>query len=292
MTEREPYVAVAGREVLDAIVAEAYERWDCPLPYELDVCLHCCVSESVLRRLRATPVREIGPSFLAEYYDSAHSSDWYGFAHRRTLHDEIKHFLPRHLEMISGYRPCGFDYEVALGGVDLRDPAWDKSDRDILSRWSVAFFEVCLAEYGYAPSVSNLDKGRYSDPDPPGVDSVLVMFMRRHFDLAPLLELWLRAGSLPSLLHFVEHPIMERPILADRRLTDAFYGNPEGAAVVEQWFRRPDVKAHFAERCLDVAATASAEFLEQTADCACCWSRRDQFENTFDLLTWDLEVLG
>jgi len=97
----EPYIDLPGRAELSAIVAEAYGRWEhCPLPETLDVCTHC-TNESIVRRLRETPVRCIGPNLMYEYHSSAHSNEWYGKApHDKALHDEIRHFLPRQLELL------------------------------------------------------------------------------------------------------------------------------------------------------------------------------------------------
>ena len=265
-----PALDAAGREKLGAIVAEAYDRWaGGPVPAEFNACPHC-VDERVPQLLRVTPVREIGPNLLAQYYQAAHTSEWYGAAHSRELHHEIKRFLPRHLELVSAYRPCGIDYEFALSGVDPRDPAWSDADRELLCRWAAAFYAVCLSEYEMDDSalpVQHLDEGWYSDPLAPTCDDVLAMFERRHFDLAPLLELWMRATSLSSLLHFVDVLL---GVGQDSRATGC----------VARWFHQPDVRAHFGKRCLDAAASPDVTAGGGLRDAD--WER---VEFAFDILT-------
>jgi len=131
-----------------------------------------------------------------------------------------------------------------------------------LSRWAATFVEVCLAEYGEvkpdsAPPVSHLDDGSYSDPNPPRPDELIVMFEKRHFGIAPLLQRWLDAEGLPSLMAYVEC-LYEKPYNTGR----VSRGQRHYREIAE-WFTSQHVRAHFAERCLDAVTNESPDFLNQ-----------------------------
>src|SRR5687768_12641408 len=58
---------------------------------QLEVC-SCCVSESAVAALVATPLRELPAELLCEFTDSAHGEGRV---------EEVKYFLPRYFELLA-----------------------------------------------------------------------------------------------------------------------------------------------------------------------------------------------
>ena len=77
-------------EKMKKLIKEAYELFMYDLNGKLSVCTPCCVCEKNVTKLIKTPVNELSEYLIREYLDAV-NYDETGF--------EIKHFLPRILEM-------------------------------------------------------------------------------------------------------------------------------------------------------------------------------------------------
>ncbi len=85
---------------LQAIIAEAYDtfaRYKLAAPLTVCHC-DCCMSDDTERALLTTPLQIIASELLAEYTNSAHGWD-------DAVAREMRHFLPRYLELIALYDP-------------------------------------------------------------------------------------------------------------------------------------------------------------------------------------------
>ncbi|RZJ92837.1 MAG: hypothetical protein EOO60_06840 [Hymenobacter sp.] len=172
---------------LQAIISEAYTLFS---PYTigntLDVCKACCITDAEERELVSTPLHTVSSDlFFRAYYESAR---------RYTPRElwEMKHFLPRILELVSEYDFPTYAVEITLLRLNLDQPAaWAKPELkpelDLLMAFAFAYFQQSLAQYPL--------------PSGDSLESILVMFGIAHFDLAPLLSAWAASDTPTSLLH-------------------------------------------------------------------------------------------
>lgn len=164
-------------------VEKAYElfskyRADRPL----DVCTECCMKIEDEGRLASLPVREIPVELLTEYNDSAKPA--------KTRIEEVKHFLPRYLDLISEYKFPTHSTEISFSRLLPFDKSeWTENELGLLEKFATDFFNQTLQTY---PIPSFNDR----------IDTILIMFWRADFDIVRLLRLWERTDTLQSVLHF------------------------------------------------------------------------------------------
>ncbi|WP_460583862.1 hypothetical protein [Hymenobacter arcticus] len=172
---------------MQAIISEAYTLF---LPYTigstLAVCKVCCITDAEEQELVAMPLRTISSDLFSRAY--------YGSAHAHTPRElwEMKHFLPRILELVSDYDFPTFAVEITLTPLYLdQSAAWTgselKPELELLAAFALAYFQQSLAQHPL--------------PSGDSLESILVMFGIAHFDIAPLLRVWVASGTTESLLH-------------------------------------------------------------------------------------------
>jgi hypothetical protein len=191
----------------------------------LSVCKACCVSEAEERELVHTPLRAVSRQLLDDaYYASARNYS----AQERW---EMKHFLPRVLELVTQFEfPC-HSLEITFTRLDLDQPAhWLPRERQLLAAFARAYFEACL--------------GRYPLPAGDTLAAILLMFGLAHFELAPLLRAWETHNTLTSLAHLTDLLVDEicytppKPL----QLTNAFT-MPYVDQQLAGWLNDPAVRA-------------------------------------------------
>lgn len=181
-------MAPVFQEVIDA----AYELFALyTVGATLEVCKVCCVSDAEEQELLRTPLRTVSGEVLnAGYFYSA-----YSYSERE--HWEMKHFLPRLLELVAQFDFPMHSTEITLARLELHRPAaWPAPERALLQNFAEAFFAECLSQYPL--------------PDGSSLTEILIMFGLGHFDLTQLLAAWAAAHSRSSALHtkdFLLHEI-------------------------------------------------------------------------------------
>jgi hypothetical protein len=216
---------------LRRIIEAAYDLFE---PYtlgtSLDVCKVCCVTDEAERILLTTPLRETSRDMLNKgYFCSARD-------HSRQENWEMKHFLPRVLELVSEFEmPC-HSTEITFLRLDLDYPGyWKPAERELLDAYALAFFENCLRRY----------------PLPAGntLTDLTVMFGLAHFNLMPLLQAWVRANTEASMAHFADLLVYEVRIMSSG---DVKLDNPFADALVSSqvafWLSNSTVRATWAEQ--------------------------------------------
>ena len=169
---------------LPAIIEKAYDLF---APYTigrtLDVCKACCVTDAEEQELVQTPLRAVSRDLLQNaYYESARS-----YSARELW--EMKHFLPRVLELVSGGEfPC-HSLEITFSRLDLHTADWLPAERALLHDFARVFFGQCLHHRPAAPA--------HGIP----LSDVLVMFGLGGFALPDLLAAWAAARSPASARH-------------------------------------------------------------------------------------------
>ena len=166
------------KEIID-IAYETFAKYRANRP--LDVCTDCCMKIEDEARLASLPVRQIPLDLLTEYNDSAKPA--------KTSIEEIKHFLPRYLELISEFNFPTHSTEISFSRlVPFDKNEWTETELELLDTFAKEFFKHCLSNY----PISTFDR----------IDAILIMFCNAHFDINSLLHIWEETDNLESVLHF------------------------------------------------------------------------------------------
>lgn len=238
--------------MLHDIIETAYRTFAAyPAPESLGCqCPLCRLGESH-RRLRTMSVREIPDELLWRYHLAAHAE--------RTPVGEVKHFLPRYLEIVSHFQFQHFWTEIALDRLTFARETWTAEEQALLSTWAQAFFAQCLSQY----------HDRDFAPDAPYIENIvdiIIMLAHGGFDLRPLLDDWSEDRRLSALLHFKDlllwgfnkdMSVLENSFAAD---------DPALCCMLRDWIRQPDVMAHFIARC-DQVADGNEPILDMAHEC-------------------------
>jgi len=210
------------------IVDKAYEmfskyRADRPL----DVCTDCCMKIEDEGRLASLTVRQIPVDLLSEYNDSAKPD--------KTRIEEVKHFLPRYLDLISEYKFPTHSAELSFSRLSPFDKSeWTEKELDLLENFAKDFFIQTLQTY---PIPSFGDK----------IDTILIMFWRADFDLVGLLRVWEQTVTLQSVLHFNDLYFQGFNEHNRSELSNSF-GDKELSNILSNWIENEKTKEIFQER--------------------------------------------
>jgi hypothetical protein len=213
--------------MLSATIQNAYNLFSRYQPTgTLDICTACCMKPEDERLLAALPVSDIPRDLLSEYNDGARTE--------KTELEEVKHFLPRYLELISQFNFPSHSTELSLSRLFRYYPSeWTKEESALLHRFMNEFFDHCLSTY---PLPANDE-----------IDSILIMFWAAHLDIQPLLDKWETSGSTTALLHFRDLHFNGFSQYNPTKLGNAF-GDRNLADIIRAWLASEKVKQHFAAR--------------------------------------------
>lgn len=210
-------------------VERAYEifskyRADRPL----DVCTEeCCMKVEDEGRLASLPVRQISVELLTTYNDSAKPE--------KTRIEEVKHFLPRYLELISEFNFPTHSTELSFSRLIPFDKnEWTELELKILETFISDFFTLCLHTY---PIPSFNDR----------IENILVMLWHAGFKLDNLLEIWNQTDSLESVLHFNDLYFQGFNDYNKNKLS-SFFADKEIGEMLTKWIENDRTKEIFEER--------------------------------------------
>ena len=170
---------------MQALLEEAYTLFKCELHFPLTLCTcPVCLSEENLRALQTTPVRELSEALIYEYLNAvvSKSDDDY----------QIRHFLPRILEMIAHYIEIRVDDSLNLDRCHFESDSWKPQELNFMRRFSHQFI---LDTINFRPNQAD------------GVAVYLVMFDLAGLETSHLLDrsLWLEeADPIKALLALEE----------------------------------------------------------------------------------------
>jgi len=208
------------------IVNEAYnlfENYKAKSP--LDICTDCCMDKKDEGLLASLPVKDIPKSLLIEYNDGA--------ATEKTPINELKHFLPRYIELIGNFDFPTHSTEIALKRLEPFDSEeWSSDEKEFLKKFSLIFFKKCLSTYPL--------------PKNEAIDSILIMFWRGQFKLTELLNNWESDKSLSSTLHFKDLYFEGFKQKNPSKMSSAF-GEEEISKILRDWIDKKEVQTHFKE---------------------------------------------
>jgi hypothetical protein len=225
-------------------------------------CPLCRLGESH-KRLRTMAVREIPDELLWRYHFAAHGE--------MTPVGEVKHFLPRYLEIVSRFQFEHFWTEIALNRLTLAKGEWTSEEQALLENWARTFFAHCLSQY----------HDRDFSPDAPYIENIvdiIIMLAHGNFDLRPLLDDWGRDERLSALLHFKDLLLwgFNKDLSA---LENSFATDDKTlCAMLVDWARQPGVAAHFIAAC-DKAIAGSDPILDMAHNCHAGRAHREELRS-------------
>jgi hypothetical protein len=213
---------------MEEIIDKAYEVFSKYRPDRpLDVCTDCCMTVQAEERLANLPLRQIPIELLSEYNDSAKPE--------KTRIEEVKYFLPRYLDFISGYKFPSHAIERSLSRLTPFDKAeWTKTELELIKAFATAFFNQTLRIY---PIPLHNDK----------IDAVLIMFWHAGFSIEELLRIWEQADTIQSTLHFNDLYFHSFNEYNRNELSNSF-GDKNLSIILTQWLNNEKTKEIFEER--------------------------------------------
>ncbi len=211
---------------LEEIIKNAYELFgNYNIGKTLVLCTACCVTDEEEKELVKTPLKKVSKQLLqGAYYQSARD-----FSEQELW--EMKHFLPRVLELVNNFEfPC-LSPEITFTRLDLNETEkWTKEEAELLKDFSLAYFRKCLSIY---PLPTN--------PFPEKISSIIVMFGISYFDLKPILNEWTKMVNVESILHFKNLIFEDIKYEAQepQKLKNSF-STPEVDKIVIDWLKEND----------------------------------------------------
>jgi hypothetical protein len=208
------------------IVEKAYQLFaEYQVKPPLDICTAgCCMDPAEAALLASLPVREIPVDLLRLYTNGAKSNS--------TPPEEIKHFLPRYLELIAQFDIPSHSVEIVLQQLGCLLPTdWEQAEQQLLTDFTHTFGAHCLSIYPL--------------PEGETIDNFLIMFHLGGFDLDPLLRLWERTHGETALLHYRDLALLGfKHHKAMPTLQNDFSSHPL-AQILHDWAFSIAAKAHF-----------------------------------------------
>jgi hypothetical protein len=214
--------------MLTEIIEEAYRLFsNYKTIRPLDICTVCCMTPEAEERLATLPVKLIPCKLLSEYNDGARSE--------KTRIEEIKHFLPKYLELIGKFEFPSHSTELSFSRLTpFNKFEWTNNELTLLEQFSQEFFELCVSYY---PIPSFSDK----------IDTILIMFWRANFvNILDLLTIWKNNTSKESLLHLRDF-VFNGFVQYDQSKLNNPFGDKKLADILRNWLDNEEVKETFAK---------------------------------------------
>ncbi|MDO4228912.1 MAG: hypothetical protein Q4C98_03795 [Capnocytophaga sp.] len=203
---------------IQALIEEAYGLFSFPIGDDLNVCKPCCISLERERELVQTPVANLSLSAIYDYLDAVHY-DESGY--------EIKHFLPRILELLAKGENIRHSTEIMLDKCHFEKSCWREQELDFMWRFSGEFLKNVLAS---SPKIDN-------------AMNYILMFDLAGLETEHLLKIWQETATESSLWHFVyfiHYEIDEEGIY-----NNPFSQNPNFNQHITDWISSTNVKTIF-----------------------------------------------
>jgi hypothetical protein len=218
--------------MLTEIIDTSYELFAKYIPTRsLDICTQpCCMDVKDEERLASLPVRQIPELLLAEYNNGARTE--------KTPIDELKHFLPRYLDLISQFQFPTHSVELSFSRLTPFDiTEWSKDELNLLKEFSKTYFRYYLSVYPI-PSFNVR------------IEDILIMFsgnkrsLKELFDIHELLEIWIAEQTEVSLLHLRDLYFYGFEQYNKTKLSNPF-SDKELALILRTWLNSEIVQQSF-----------------------------------------------
>jgi len=178
----------------------------------------CCVSDSDKRRLFSKPLPKLSPDDLGRFA-------WKVLTTWGTVED-LKHFLPRLLELVALDECTPFEREVLFGKLRLGGwAAWPDREREAIEKYLNVVWEDCLT----------------SEAGGVWLDELLCGLGNAVENLSPFLEIWTNCKVGTGYAHLVGFIDWNSATLLKRRhLSNSFWSDArQQMAQVVAWLASP-----------------------------------------------------
>jgi hypothetical protein len=212
--------------VLQQIVEKGYQLF---AAYQakppLDICTAgCCIDPAEAALLARLPVKEIPVDLLRLYTNGAKSNS--------TPPAEVKHFLPRYLELIAQFDIPSHSVEIVLQQLScLLTTDWKPEEQQLLTDFTHIFGAHCLSIYP-------LPKGET-------IDNFLIMFHLGGLNLSPLLHVWEGINGETALLHYRDLALLGFKHHKEMPTLQNDFATHDLAHILHAWAFGTAAKAHF-----------------------------------------------
>ncbi|MFK8303222.1 hypothetical protein ACI75Y_09940 [Capnocytophaga stomatis] len=201
---------------IQLLIEEAYHIFDYQLNGRLSVCTPCCVSAERMQELLQTPVSELSACAIYDYLDAVHY-DESGY--------EIKHFLPRILELLAEDATIRHSTELTLNKCHFERSCWRQTELDFMKRFSAEFIRYVLTNFNQSQGDDAMN--------------YILMFNLAGLPTEHLLEIWENElSSSPIALKHLE-VMMYYYIDSEGYYSNAFSENPSFNNQVRNWVISP-----------------------------------------------------
>lgn len=211
---------------MEEIIKEAYSLFEnYKVQSPLDICTECCMDKKDEGLLASLPVKDIPKRLLMAYNDGA--------ATAKTPVNELKHFLPRYIELIGNFDFPSHSTEISLKRLEPFDSEeWGSNEIEFLEKFALTFFKSCISTYPL--------------PKNEAIESILIMFWRGQLQLTELLDSWKSDNSLSSTLHFKDLYFEGFKQKNPSKMSNAF-GAIEISKTLRDWIDETEVQNSFKE---------------------------------------------
>tara|TARA_B100000809_G_scaffold238112_1_gene258576 strand:+ start:97 stop:858 length:762 start_codon:yes stop_codon:yes gene_type:complete len=170
------------KKSLDDIINDAYQLFSCySVKQPLDACTNCCITKEQESKLASLRVKDIPFQLLYDYNVAAKATN--------PDINELKHFLPRILELTSKFEFISHSIEVIFTQFDSFKPEqWTIEEKELIQSFGESFFRKCLKLFPL--------------PEMEQIDSILIMLYKTGIDVQKLFDIWTKELNQTSLLHF------------------------------------------------------------------------------------------
>ena len=217
---------------LKSLVEESYDLFrDFHVNKIRDSCTFCCIDKNEENYLINTPIRNISLESLSQYNDAA-------FSHRDFNSSELKHFLPRYLDIIKDLKSPSHSFELSLQRVKsyANEDLWDEKEINLINKFGELFLKKCLLIYPLNGDVFSI------------ID-VLIMLWNANIDLKKLLSLWVENKEIESIFHFKDLIFNDIKFQYRRKLKiNNPFSTEEFSSIICQWLALSKTRQVFSEK--------------------------------------------
>ncbi|MEO8024685.1 MAG: hypothetical protein ABI660_22665 [Polaromonas sp.] len=260
-----PELAPALKQAVDRLYA-VFSGYRAPTLC-LNVCLGCCMDESLEKEMRQLPLRQITARHFYEYNCSA--KDVPQPAH------EIKYLLPRMLELLADGAELHHSMECYLGRLgNCEAGAFSAEEYEAIEVFALAYFAARLSQHWWQSGEGHAGDVAFE---------FLLMFDIGGVDLRPLLDYWMKDESTAATLHYVNAGFYD--FWQAQCIKNAFAEDrPVFLEVMTNWLTEENHRRTFANRILRLEMYK----LEQTPTCyyGSRITPQDMAEAVFDSITY------
>lgn len=224
---------------MKSLIEEAYKIFPYNLNGQLSVCTcPVCISEEDVKKLMRTPVKEIDRELMYEYLGAV-NYDESGY--------EIRHFLPRILELTANYEYIRLDTSINLDKCHFEKDIWSKEELDFMKRFSSQLIIDVLNTDSDARILEN-------------VFIYILMFNLAGLEIEHLLDLnlWLEKGDKSTALQHFEN-MMYYHTDSYTYFKYSFSGNPDFNNRINMWIKSREVARAFLPIIEDYYFNASSD---------------------------------